>query len=212
VARLGASAQACAALLERVSWSEVVEPYYLCASRMDGFLDALAGGHLALARQIAGLAAAEHFPEVEYLEDFLFMRTVMALLGGDPSAALPWLERHTAGVVPPVEDPRLAVCQALADRSQHAFQGALAAWLAVRKAECAALRGDVAADRGEVATEGRVFVPGLAVVRLARHLGLEARTRSTLLPGPALGVTPPTLPPDAWRSADWTDQGSPARR
>jgi hypothetical protein len=200
---LHASGRALAALLTNVRWADVVDRYYLCASRPRGFFDALAAGDLATAAEIGRLAPRELADGDEDEDDFAWARAMMAAVGDGRSAspdAAEWSERLAAAAG--ADDPRVAVCRALlaGPRSGDAFERGMAALVARRSEEIDALRGSPSAAPAELATEGHVHVEGVAACRLARIRGVPVGGPHPLVPGAAwahdLASAPP---PDGWR-------------
>ena len=153
------------------------------------FFDALAAGDLECASFIAQDCPPAWNRTEELEEDYLFFAGLMSLLQGKRDAAAALVARYQA-IVGDDEEPRLSVLGALVASDADGFKESLTARMAELAARYHALvqKGAIADDEAE--TEGRVSTEGLALVRLARHLGLE--------------VSPPgrMMPPLIWR-ATW---------
>jgi hypothetical protein len=198
---LGHAGAAYLSTLRKVRWDQVAAPYYLATSRNAPFVDALAGGQLLLARELAARSRPTWAEGDEYQDDFDWVRAVMALLG-DGAAPSPdagaCVERLEGSAVE--GDPRLAACRALRDRSADDLADALAQLNQSALDETEAMARDESADPAQVA-EARVLVPGVALARLALLRGLPLRGKLRLIPPLAdtcEAGEPPA--PDGWRT------------
>ena len=168
--------------------------YFLAFSRSGSMLDAVAAGDLALAAEIFGLSPAEVRKGDEYPDDFWWQRFLGLLLAGAPAvaldAALRALEAEVEGA-----GARLATARALRARDAAAFDGAFRALLAEREAVNAEEAGR-ALEEPALAVGAQVYVEGIAVLKLARHLGMDVEPEYPMCPGMALLPRPPAAPPD----------------
>jgi hypothetical protein len=153
------------------------------ASRLDGWLDALAAGDLELASRIARLSPARWHESREYEDDFELARALFSLLPDPPTgestpAALARLDAALEGR----SDPRRDVAAALADRDQTAFDAAFEALLVDRERAItdAIARGQM--DDPIVVAHRMVYVEGLAMLRLAEVAGLATQREYRLCP------------------------------
>jgi hypothetical protein len=198
---LYASGQAYLYLLSRVDWADLVDRYYLCASRAQAFFDSVAIDDLASARTMAKRSAQEFSEGDEYPEDFAYMRFLMAAVEPGPGPQddeAAWLKRLKDSM--PASDSRLGVCQALNARSAPKFEKAFARLILDRELAMDEALKEPTTDPEMKITERHVFIEGLAILRLAstRGLSLERDYRSI----PPLALTPSASPypgPTAWR-------------
>ncbi|WP_164001870.1 immunity 49 family protein [Pyxidicoccus caerfyrddinensis] len=178
-------------------------PERLPGSDNIGFSDALAVGDLVTARSIARLSTRRHLEGVEYEEDFLFSQFLRQLLGYPraPDALHRVLARWEE-VLEGGADPRREACQSLLEKDADGFRAAFEALLRERKREFSEYGRRLDFDAEVGATTGKIYMDGLALLRVAE---LEA-----LPPLPALEQVPPLarvplgtpLPAaDAWRVA-----------
>lgn len=153
------------------------------ASRAAPFADALAAGALDEAREIARLAPTSPLRGKEYEEDFWRAR-VQHLLLLDPAGQAPLraaLGRWSA--VPKGAGADLAICGALVEADPAAFRKAMTGLLAERRRRLATRSSLVGNPLEAAAIEGKIFVEGLAYLRLAELRKVE--TRESYPPMPA---------------------------
>lgn len=197
--RLCKSAQARRALLDLGSRLSV-KPQLLCCTRDPGFSAALAAGDLRLATAIAARSPTRHFEGLEYEDDFLFFhfmhRTVLE--PGDVDGRARLLERWKQ-VEQGRPSAKFEVCVALNDKAPSAFADALEAFIDTRREKLQDYPRRLSFNPELNATEGKVFIEGLAVLRLAELQGLPTRSSYDYLP--ALARVAPgdrALPENAW--------------
>jgi hypothetical protein len=143
------------------------------------FVDALSADRPRIAADIAKLAPAEWRPDYEYEDDFLFARFLHALGGAsapDESELASTLEAWDRALEGG-EDSRLPICKALLERDSEGFDEAFRARIQARDAEFskrANPEGDGADDNDyDFVPNWRIWVEGLALLRLAEGRGLE---------------------------------------
>jgi hypothetical protein len=164
-----------------------------------GFFDALACGDLTAARAIADVSPPACDPTREHPDDFLFARTLMALLS-PPGAAAPGdlLARLEAAAED--DDPRVAVCRALVARDATALAEALDAWILERRLETEELVETERLHPDDAPTTAKVWVELLAVLRLARLAGVATGEHVPLAPSVARRDPGPLPHPDTWKT------------
>jgi hypothetical protein len=169
--------------------------YQLAISRWDSFLDVMAAGYFPLARDIASLSVTHWTRAGEYEDDFLYRLFLHNFIGPpDPQRDLrlqdvlmrwsTWLSGEPSA--------RLDCCAALAARDAAAFEKSFDDLVAQREAEVAAQsKMAIAAD---ICFEpcSRIFVEGLALLRMAKAIGMTPRDEYPLCP--AIARMPPTKP------------------
>jgi hypothetical protein len=168
-------------------------------SKCEPWFDAVAAADWVTASTIAQHCAPAHMVDLEYEEDFLYMCFLQALAteGADMDALSNMVRRQQvlADDAPP---PRLLICQALMGRHADNLTEALEDLIAQRQASYAeGLESDALIEE-DWATEGQVFIEGLALLQLAVRLGI--RTTESFLFVPDVVLSSPALPadPTAW--------------
>lgn len=171
------------------------DDYQLAISRWDSFLDAIAAGDFRLARAIVALSGTVWVPNGEYEDDFVYRYFLHQFVvppdaqrdKGLADALVRW-QAWLAGQ----PSLRLDCCAALLARDARAFDAAFVALIAfrqaeVRKQEKMALAADIGFE-----PRSKVFVEGLALLRIAHAIGLPVRADYPLCP--ALARAAPTKP------------------
>ncbi|WP_158620305.1 MULTISPECIES: immunity 49 family protein [Corallococcus] len=197
--RLRKSAQARLALLmlaERTS----VEPRFLCCSKDLGFGAALAAGDLELATAIAARSPKHHFQGVEYEDDFLFFhllhRMLLAPEDLDGQARLLGRWRQVEKGQP---SAKFELTKALVEKDAGRFPAAFTALLEVRQQKLREYSQRLGFDPELNATEGKVSVDGLAILRLAELHGLPTQSSYDFIPALAQVIPGgPAIPENAW--------------
>lgn len=171
----------------------------LAISKDTGFVAALAAGALDTATRIAERSPDTFLEGVEYEEEFLFFHFQQRLLRTprDEAALGSILDRWTR-VVAGEPSVYIDVCQALLEANEAAFCSALGEVLETRSESLRKYRKQLDFDRELDATEGKVYLNGLALVRLAQSRGIAAPERLEMIPRLAREATCPALPADAW--------------
>ncbi len=172
-------------------------------SRALPFFDAVVALDLDGAAAIAASASPTRNPDLEYDEDFLYVRFLMKHFFASPTPGeehvlLTRYERALEGT----RDDRLALCKALVDGDAAAFDEALALVLEERADRAQRLADDERLEPEVWATEAQVSIEGLALVILAERAGLETRRDYLLVPSLAREGGPAPADPDAWRQVD----------
>jgi hypothetical protein len=197
--RLRKSAQARLALLVLAERAPA-EPRLLCCSRDLGFGAALAAGDLELAAAIAARSPKHHFQGVEYEDDFLFFHLLhrMLLAPEDLDGRARLLSRWKQ-VEQGQPSAKFELTQALVEKDARRFPAAFTALLEARQEKLRKYSQRLSFDPELNATEGKVSVEGLAILRLAELHGLPTRLSYDFIPSLAR-VAPggPALPENAW--------------
>lgn len=186
-------------LLKQRSTQAPLPNHVLAISKDTGFIAALAAGDLDTATRIAEHSPGAFIDGIEYEEDFLFFHFQQRLLS-TPTKQVELqgiLDRWTR-VVEGEPTAYLAVCQALLEQNEVSFCSALDAVLETRKEQLRMYGKQLDFDRELGATEGKVYLNGLALVRLAQSLKLAVPERPELIPRQAREASCPPLPEDAW--------------
>ena len=201
-AMLSKAGNARAEFLRLVSQGLNAPPKYVCASKNIGFSAALAAGDIDAARQIASLSPRSHFQDVEYEDDFLFFHFLHRILVEPEDAeelnrlAARWaivLEGGTSGY--------LDVCRALLPGNGGDFEDGFDSLIQSRRRQLEEYKETVGFDEEMFAAEGKIYIEGLAVLRIAGMRGLSASGEYRLIPDIARVPQGTPLPsPEAWRT------------
>jgi hypothetical protein len=166
--------------------------YFLALSRSGAMLDATAGDDLQLAAEIFSLSPTAFRKGEEYEDDFYWQRFLGLLLSAAPRAEL---DSALAGLATVAEGARPALAKALDVRDATALDEAFRGFLEEREAsnaeEAARAQEEVA-----VAAGTQVFIEGIAVLKLARRLGIPISDEYPMCPTLALLPRKPTTPAD----------------
>ena len=160
--------------------------WQLAISRWDSFLDVLATGNFALARDISTLSITQWMPGSEYEDDFCYRYFLHRfIMPPEPIRDLQLNEaldrwRRWLGVQ---ASPRAQCCEALFQRDSVRFASSFDELLSMRQAQIVVEKKmPLAGDVGFV-PRSEVFVEGLALLRLAERLGFELRDDYPMCPG-----------------------------
>lgn len=168
--------------------------YFLALSRSGSMLDAIAANDSPLAAEIFALSPVSFREGDEYPDDFWWQRFLGLIVSRAPpedlETALKALAAETEGA-----GARLAVGRALLARDAAAFGEGFQALLVERQAENEDEAG-LAAEEVMVAVGTKVFIEGVAVLRLARQAGLALQPEYPMCPALALFPAKPATPPD----------------
>lgn len=197
---LAKSGQARLALLRQREQGLACPPKTLCTSKDIFFAASVAAGDLGTARSIAALAPAKHFEGIEYEDDFLFYHFLhRVLVAPQDTEALLGLVRRWDVVLEGGASAYRDVCRELVSGDGPAFASAFDAFVRERERALSDYARSFTSNKELVATEGKVFIEGLAVLRLAELRGLPTLPQYPLIPRLARlpsGIAPP--PADAW--------------
>jgi hypothetical protein len=146
----------------------------IMASRNEPFFDALAAGQVELAAEIAVLSAQDWWQEDEYEDDFCyahFLHRYITFVSGmeyELSAILQQFETSLQGDA----SARLEVCKGLFTRDQQAFEDAFDQLINERTSQIELEELTALGEEMTFQTERRVFIEGLAILRIAANVGL----------------------------------------
>jgi hypothetical protein len=186
-----------------VSHSSDADAEYVCTSRATPYFDMLAAGDIATARRIEAIAPRTWEREHEFEDEFLYMRFLMDLVSSNssPIDRDPMIERMQK--LPDLSPGKLAICEALHAAEDQAFEEAMELMLEERAEDVAEARSlPIPSEAYFLETEAFIFVEGIAIVRLARLIGIRTHHE---YPGiPSQVFTMDTLPRGSrveWRNA-----------
>ncbi|ATB26800.1 Imm49 family immunity protein [Melittangium boletus] len=158
--------------------------WFRCAGRVEPLFDALSAGDVGLARDIARHSPRHWVADEEFEDDFRYADFLHEHLLAETKHPSPGEERAIAAFQQCSGDsgsPRLAVCAALFNRDQDAFDAALEDLLVERAAEFRNAGPALHPER--FLTESHVFIEGLALLRLAEDRGLHTQPEYRMMPG-----------------------------
>jgi hypothetical protein len=168
-----------------------LDDHHRCSGRYAPFLDAIAGGDEHLAVRIADLSPSEWLTGHEYEDDYCYAQILHSLVKGEAARhedLLAQFERYLEG------EPslRFRLARALVSRSQQDFDDAFEDLLRQRTNEIAANKARGELEEPHVIAGRRIFVEGLAILRLAEKVGLK--TEEEYLFCPSIARIPMTEP------------------
>jgi hypothetical protein len=180
---------------------QYIPPGEQVISRGEPFFDALACNDLAAGRLIAERSSHAVRPDVEYEEDALYFRFLFELLflQGSPDRCDSLL-RDYARIVQAEPDPRLAMGHALLERDADRFASALEAQIDRRQAHVNRLAERDGLPDERLSTEGRVFIEGLAMLRIADRFHIPTEKHYPLIPSLTRIDYSRDFAPDDWRT------------
>lgn len=169
--------------LRRLEAAGVTDDHHQVAGRFHPLLDAVAAADFALAREIASASPSDWREGREYEDDFCYAAFLHEIIQPDPAA-----DRMEAFLgrlqewLGALSSPRLDVARALAAKDQDGFEEAFDWMLDTRAEEIETNREKGELETPEVDAERRVFVEGLALLRLAGLRGLETQKEYRFCP------------------------------
>lgn len=183
--------------LTRVGIETAADDHHYCTGRFSPLVDSIAAGEFALARNIARLSPHQLHRGHEYEDDFCYGRLFQLMVQVDRpesevSGVIAQFERYVAGG----DNARLAMMHALVRADQEEFDEAFQSLLDANEAEIAARKAGGQLEEPAVIAQRRVFVEGLAVLRIAESRGLRTATDYDYCPSIARDLTIGALPED----------------
>jgi hypothetical protein len=152
-------------------------------SQADPFFDSVASKDFQCAREIASLSRTSWAVGEEFEDDFMYVYLLMKLFFLDcGNLEKQELLEHYRQISNPGEDPRVAVCLALANVDASSFDKALEGFLAHRQDRYKKLAAKEAVLPEDLATEGNISCEGLALIRLAESAGLVTQKEYLFIP------------------------------
>ena len=163
------------------------------------FFDAAACKDVEAAREISRYARATWNQGLEYEDDFLYVRFLMTRCFLDSDDEAQELLDALKIVLDGAPSPRFDVCQALMERDATAFDEALALLILEHEERYSTGRASGYVAEEEWATDGLLFVEGLALVAMAEILRLPVQDDYLFIPSVARAASERPHQPDAWR-------------
>lgn len=162
--------------LQRLKQAGIDKDHHQVSGRCEQLLDAIAAGDFVLARRIASLSPTEWRPGHEYEDDYCYAQVLHRFVTEPPlEEEIPPLLSRFEAYLEGNPSARLAVCRALAQKDQDAFDESFDDLLDEQEDRIAAAKARGQMDDPIVVSQRRVFVEGLAILRLAEMCGLETQ-------------------------------------
>ncbi len=159
------------------------EDHDYCSGRYEAFVDSVASGDLVLARSISSLSPSTFRLHHEYEDDYAYAQILHRFVQQAPSdEEIDQLLARWKAYAEDKAGARFLVCRALNDRNQSDFDDAFATLLLERdmKIEANKARGQL--EEPHIVAQRRVFVEGLALIRLAERRGLATESEYRYCP------------------------------
>jgi hypothetical protein len=170
------------------------------AGRAKPFYDAVAAGDADAARELAQSVLGDWRRDSELEDDFLFTRFLMQrfFLGAPASEVSRTITRWET-LLDGEPDARFEMCHALLEADADLFDDALRRWLSEVEDDWA---GRIEADAllpETLATECRLSVEGIALLRVAAMAGLRLEQNYPMVPDIARPNVAASFDPGAWQ-------------
>ncbi|CAM2064991.1 Immunity 49 family protein [Sulfidibacter corallicola] len=179
-----------------------IDPKAYVVSRAEAFFDAIAANDQSCAADLAGYLAKGDFQRnFEYEEDYLYYQFLFHFffLKSEAAVCRGFLDRIEA-VIEGAEYPRLDICTAFMDDEAEDFEDAFTLLLDEREAFYRAKREDESLTEELLLTEGKFFVEGLALLRLAERKGFPVQDEYLFVPSPVRRDISASFDADSWRT------------
>jgi len=191
------SGAAYAAFLKRAEYADKT------ASKAAPFFDAVACGDLAISRSIAERVASSLHADQEYEDDFLYIRWLMGrfVLGWDSAVLAAMLTRYEA-LLDGAEDARFLICQSFDKSDPVLFDSALRTLIEMREDDYASSMEAEQIVEENWATEGKVFIEAVALLRFAASLGFDLESDYMFVPSLVLSTQSASFDSGSWTNCD----------
>ena len=177
--------------LERCLSDGALEDHFRGSGRFKPLCDAVAAADKVHSLQIAERSPTEFLQGHEYEDDYCYAQLLHGLIAGNKTRATELLarfERYLEGSA----NGRFLVAKALIERTQGGFESGFDELLEDRQREIASdiKRGEI--ESPQVLMSRRLFIEGLAILRVADEVGLK--TQEEYLFCPSIARVPMTIP------------------
>lgn len=171
------------------------DDFRMARSRCESFFCAIAAGDWLMAREIGDLSPADVTPDGEYEDDFAYYRFVDLLIKGADAAERERILLRFEAALEGAASPRLDVCKALHSANADDFEKALRDLIGAHQdfIDESQVRF---ADDATFEPRSRVFVEGLALMKIAEHARIGPRAREYPLCPSIARVNPLRVRPD----------------
>lgn len=156
---------------------------YRKSSLTASLLDALAAADMALARRIAELSPDAWLHDEEFEEDFCYAHVLHTLLRyPDARNELTTLIARFENVLDGQTSPQIALCKALLNRDQPAFNDAFDELIEERRSGVDEKAKTLVVQDETFQAERALFVEGLGLLQLAKLRGLDTLDEYPMMP------------------------------
>lgn len=167
--------------LQRCQEERLFEDHFRSSGRYLALFDTIAAADFSLSASIIELSPMEFMPGHEYEDDYCYAQLAHSLLTGVTErrhSLLTRFERYLEGN----SNGRFLAMKAILERNQSNFDSGFEELLSDREQQVAAdiKRGQI--ESPEIIAFRRVFVEGLAVLRLAARAGLQTEDEYLFCP------------------------------
>ncbi len=172
-------------------------------SRSSGFYCAAACGDSRSAREIAQNSRDSWNPDLEHEDDFVFTRFLMDLFY--LAASEQQLQNHVESLESITDgefSSRLGICKAMLDKSADDFDDSFGDFLTERSDFVSETWDEDHMLEEEWATDGQIYVEGIAIAKLASKLSIKTQPEFLFVPSMALEKSVADAPPASWQSVD----------
>lgn len=191
-------------LLRRCQIEETVDLCHLAISRTEAFFNVIGVGHTALAADIVARSPKKWTTDGEYEDDYCYMAFLHRFAvepaqadQGMLDALLKRFERSLQGA----PSPRLAVCRAFLARDGSAFDVAFNELLRAHE-NWIDVNTKYRSFDPVFLMRSRLFVEGIALLRIAERLGFSVQAEYRFCPSIARGPVPASWPSDLFVEID----------
>ena len=170
-------------------------------SKAAPFFDAVASADTQAAVRISRLSALTPSLDYEYEDDFLYIRILMGrfFLGFDDVELSAMLKRYEE-LLDGSEDPKYTICESFLKARPEQFGEAFEQLITTRDEHYTAGVEAEEIIEEEWATEGKIFVEGIALVRLAVSAGVPVQKDYLFVPSLAVRAGSVGYASDSWKA------------
>jgi len=159
---------------------------FLCASHIQPFFDAIAAGQDSIAENIALLSYDHWVEEEEYEEDFYYAHFMYLFIQRVEKEILEKLLVNFERSLQGNDSSHYTMCQALLKKNQDLFESSVIELLVDRSEQFEKMGERMISKSEQYLTEKYIYVEGLALIRIAKSIGLKIRDEYTGCPAIAI--------------------------
>jgi hypothetical protein len=169
--------------LQRVTRSKKNDDHHFVSGRYEPLLDVIAANNFDLTKRIGKLVPSSWSPDREYEDDYYYSKILDQLIRKrDSKESIKKLfERYNEWLAGETHD-RFEVCNAIADKNQTAFDLAFNGIIAEREIQIEKDKARGELEDHVVIAQRKVYIEGLALLRLAQFNGLQTQSEYQYCP------------------------------